>query len=124
MKIYVSNTPGAPDAPGVDDFLCRDALTLDLENTPSCLAGDNCKPIAGLRTYECTAGVQTGKYVKIFRNDTVSLCEVKVFSAITAFSFGCVIVNGPVNELNDDALGNSTAGGIWFGVQTGILILL
>jgi hypothetical protein len=75
ITIYIGANAGAPDT--ANDGVCVADLALKTEGTQ-----DQTRAVRGLVRYGCTGGTHTGKYVKIWRADTLNICEVKVIYLI------------------------------------------
>jgi hypothetical protein len=68
FKIYVGSESGAPD-------LASDGICIANLDFTSYTVKD---VVPGWVSYDCTGGVHTGRYVKIWRNGIINLAEVKV----------------------------------------------
>jgi hypothetical protein len=66
VTIYVGDTAGAPDT--TNDKVCASAIDF--------------RCASGLHDIPCTGGVHTGRYVKIWRNDKLSICEARVYGPV------------------------------------------
>jgi hypothetical protein len=66
VTIYVGDSAGAPDT--TNDKVCASAVDF--------------RCASGLHDIPCTGGVHTGRYVKIWRNDRLSICEARVYGPV------------------------------------------